>query len=77
MKTSNRLLANARERRVANLVKRAGKDPLSFKGGSLSSLMNDVIPEYKWKRQASILRRMGYNTYQELFRDRGKPKVVS
>lgn len=58
----------------AQLLKRAGIDPIRLKVGSISTLIEDHIPEAKWQRQLALLRRMGYDSYQSLLLARKKSK---
>jgi hypothetical protein len=51
--------------RQQELLRRAGIDSVRVDRRSLGEIMNDEIPEARWRRQAAIMQRAGYTDYAD------------
>ena len=60
--------------RRAELLRRAGKDPIVLDRRPLSVIMGDSFPYDKWEKQQRIITRAGYHTWEDLLRARHNAK---
>lgn len=60
--------------RKAELLRRAGIDPIRVDTRPLSIIMDDEIPYQRWERELQVIQRAGYRNWLALLEDRHRAK---
>lgn len=51
--------------RRAELLRRAGRDPVRYDKRPLHAILDDEVPYQRWIRERELIKRAGYDTWQK------------
>jgi hypothetical protein len=62
------------DQRKAELLRRAGKDPVVLDTRSSGEVLSDEIPYARWAKELNVIKRAGYRNWLALLEDRHRAK---